>query len=77
VTTHELTVNDDSARRVRFSERVPGAARVLAGVLERTRTDLQRTDADHVRHRVARIRRDVALVLVPRDLRPTTFLTVY
>jgi len=63
-----LTVDDDRARCVGLAERVARTARVLAGIVQFTRRDLQRTDAHRVGHRVPRVGRDVTLLPIPRDL---------
>jgi len=62
-------MNDNSARRLCFSERVTCAACVLATVFRRTRIDFQWTNAHHVRQWVSWICRDIMLVSVPCDLR--------
>jgi len=64
----KLTVDDDRARCVGLAERVARTARVLAGIVQFTRRDLQRTDAHRVGHRVPRVGRDVTLLPIPRDL---------
>jgi len=66
-----LTMDKDSTRSVSFSERVAGAAHVLASVFHGARVDLQRTNSDREHHWVSRVCRYVMIVSIPRNLRIT------